>query len=196
MSTCSYLYFCSISTSNVELWNILKLGEVIKLFWAMKEYLSGQISSGQLSNRKIWTIMCRKLPWSTCCSFDTPANSHSWFQSIFAMSVPPVNQILSFGCVLHCPDPSTIICLHFYNAPLCVFVFADNENPFLPLPSKYDRWQTKGRSVFLNFLQGHQMGIIIVYVSGLPGPLRRAGPRLALPHAPPWWMTIKAAYWK
>lgn len=100
-----------------------------------------------------------------------PANSHSQFQSIFTMSVPPrsaVNQILSFCCVLHCPGPSTIICPQFYNVPVCVLVFADNENPFLP-PSKNDRWQTKGRSVFLNSLQGHQMGIIIVYVSGLPG---------------------------
>lgn len=156
----SYVYlFFSSPLRNFELW---------KGIWAIK-YPLGNSQTGKYKPSRVKNLHEVPAAWLICQHIKR-SNGHSQFQSIFTVSVHP-RYILSFSCVLHCPGPSTIICLQFYSVPVCVFVFADNENPFLP-PSKNDRWQTKGRSVFLNFLQGHQMGIIIVYVSGLPGPLR------------------------
>lgn len=63
--------------------------------------------------------------------------------------------------------------------------------------------KTKGAERVPKFPAGpsHQLGIIIVYVCGRLGPAglaARAGQGLASPRlaSPPWWMTIKAAYWK
>ncbi len=98
------------------------------------------------------------------------ASKQSFLISVYFRRVCPSRKSNTF--IRLCPSLSWPLYYHLSSVLQCTFMrvcVADNENPFLPLPSKYDRWQTKGRSVFLNFLQGHQMGIIIVYVSGLPG---------------------------